>query len=384
MKRVAVFGSTGTIGKNTLDLIRTRPDYYQVLLLTAHSNLTELIEQIRAFHPKAVCVGKAEHAEILAKEFSRLEIYFGKDGLLEAAKATEFDIAVMGIVGFAALEPTLEICRSGRVLALANKESLVVAGSLVKKNVEWSGTKLIPLDSEHCSLYQLLEAQMKANVKTLAITASGGPLFKNPEVALEAITPEFATNHPIWKMGPKISVDSATLMNKGLEVIEAHFLFGYDVSQIEVWIHPQSIVHGAIQLKDHSWLASLYKPDMKGPIGYALAWPERFASAIAPLGLKDLAKLEFFEPDMKRFPALEMCFEVLKQSDAHRVALNAANEVAVGAFLERKISFTKITSVVSEVLQKTQGECLSSLESILDADARARGIAQEYLMCGVI
>lgn len=371
-KGIAVYGSTGTIGDNTLEIIRRFPDQFYVVSLAAGQNIDKLRQQIQNFRPRFVSVQNESGARALQSEFPEVEVMVGEDGLRAGIDSSEVDIVVMGIVGFAALAPTLHAIRSGKHLALANKESLVVGGPLLKAELEKSRSRCIPVDSEHNALFQLLEGRPKDQVETIVLTASGGPLLKKPEIPLADVTPAMAVAHPNWKMGPKISVDSATLMNKGLELIEAHFLFDFPEEKIEVWVHPQSILHGALWMKDCSCLAQLTKPDMKSSIGHALSYPERLPQVISKLTFKEMAKLEFLEPDTVRFPALRLARQALRAGPSHLVVLNAANEVAVAAFLEGRILFSQIPVVIERALEQHQAVSLKDLDSIFSLDHSSR------------
>ncbi len=379
MTGLAVLGSTGTIGANTLALVDRFPDKYRVVTLAAAKSLDKMREQIRKYRPKLVSVLEASGAKALAQEFPGLEVVCGDEGLKACVEHSEVGTVVMGIVGFAAMAPTLAAIRANRRVALANKEVLVVAGALLRRECERSRAVVIPVDSEHNALYQLLEGRPRQDVETMVLTASGGPLLRRPELPLDQVTPEIAVAHPNWKMGPKISVDSATLMNKGLELIEAHFLFDVPEPKIEIWVHPQSILHGALWLKDNTCLAQLSKPDMKASIAHALAHPERLPQAVEKLKLSEMAKLEFFEPDLVRFPSLKLAREALRSGGTHLVAINAANEIAVEAFLNRQLLFSQIPTVVGESLAATATGAISSLEQIYEEDAKARRVASELV-----
>jgi 1-deoxy-D-xylulose-5-phosphate reductoisomerase len=377
MNGLSILGSTGTIGANTLALVDSFPDKYRVVSLAAGRNIDRLAEQIVRYRPRLVCTQEA--APELGRKFPGVEFVHGDEGLKLCVEHRDVTTVVVGIVGFAAMAPTLAAIRAQKRIALANKESLVVAGALLKQEASKSRSVIIPVDSEHNALYQLLEGRPRDHVETLVLTASGGPLLRRPELPLDQVTPEIAVAHPNWKMGPKISVDSATLMNKGLELIEACFLFEVPEEKIEVWVHPQSIVHGAIWLKDNTCLAQLSKPDMKSSIGHALAHPERLPRAVEKLKLSDMAKLEFFEPDLVRFPALKLAREALRSGGTHLVALNAANEIAVEAFLSRQISFSRIPALVADALAGTQSGAVTSLDQVYAEDARARRLASELV-----
>lgn len=379
MNAIAVLGSTGTIGANTLDIVDRYPERYRVVTLAAGRNIEKLREQIRKYRPKLVSVTDSAAALLLSREFPGITVAVGDEGLKACVEHAEVQSVVVGIVGFAAMAPTLAAIRAKRRVALANKEVLVVAGSLLREETRRSQAVVIPVDSEHNALHQLLEGRSRDLVETVVLTASGGPLLRRPELPLDEVTPEIAVAHPNWKMGPKISVDSATLMNKGLELIEAHFLFDFPGDKIEVWVHPQSIIHGAIWLKDNTCLAQLSKPDMKASIGHALAHPDRLTAVVEKLKFSDMAKLEFFEPDLVRFPALKLAREALRSGGTHLVTLNAANEIAVEAFLARRILFSQIPSLVSEALSGAACSAITSLEHIYDEDAKARRVATDLV-----
>ncbi len=379
MKRLAVFGSTGSIGASTLELARRFPERLQVVALTAGKNVALLREQILEFSPRVVVVQDADDAVLLGREFPGLEVLHGQHGLVQCAGWDSIDIACQGIVGFAALEPTFELVRRGKAIALANKETLVVAGALLREELRRSASQCIPVDSEHNALFQLLEGKDRSSVATVVLTASGGPFWRTPELDLSQVTPERAVAHPNWKMGPKISVDSATLMNKGLEVVEAHALFDIAPERIEVWIHPQSIVHGAVWFTDGTCQAQLSKPDMKASIAHALAYPERLPSAVEKLSLRQMANLEFAEPDTARFPCLDLPRQALAAGQSSLIALNAGNEIAVQAFLEKRIRFPQIASVLTELLQRHLTTPIGDLPAIHAADAEARDKTREII-----
>lgn len=375
-RKICVLGSTGTIGTYTLDLISTFSDQFEVVSLSAGKNLNKLQEQIRTFHPKVVSVEKAEDADFLRQEYPKLEVGSGLDGIKQCIDWSGVDVVVVGIVGFAGLEPTLHAIQKNKLIGLANKESLVTAGSLFYEAVKKSRAKIIPVDSEHNALYQLLKGIDYSEVESIVLTASGGPFFKKTDLDLSQVTPEMAVSHPNWKMGPKISVDSATFMNKGLELIEAHFLFDFPENQIEVWVHPQSIVHGAVWLKDNTNLAQLSLPDMKSAIGYALSYPERLTQPIKKLTFAQMSHLEFFEPDLRRFPCLSLARQALKSGQSYVIALNAANEMAVEAFLANQIRFSQISEVIDATLQEFAGSSIQKLEEVFETDRVSRQVAK--------
>jgi len=378
-RKICVLGSTGTIGQYTLELVEKFPQFFQVASLAAGNNVEKLRTQIRKFNPERVSVLTESAAGILQQEFPRLEVSYGESGIESCIEASSLDVVIVGIVGFAGLKPTLHAIRKNLLIGLANKESLVTGGTLLREELKKHDAKIIPVDSEHNALFQLLSGVKLSEVSRLVLTASGGPFFKKTDLDLSQVTPEMATAHPNWKMGPKISVDSASLMNKGLELIEAHYLFNFSEKDIEVWIHPQSIVHGAVWLKDNTSLSQLSVPDMKSAIGYALSYPERLSGPIQKLTLSQMSKLEFFEPDNQRFPCLALARKALIGGPGSVIALNAANEIAVEAFLSRKITFQQIPQVIDAVLQKFTFEPITELDLVFEADRQARVLTQQIL-----
>ncbi len=378
-RRLGVFGSTGTIGTATLELARRFPDRFQVVALTAGRNLDLLRPQVAEFRPGVVVVSQSADALALAPEFPGTEFLHGESGLIECARWDGIQIASQGIVGFAALSPTLELARRGKDLALANKETLVVAGHLLKRELAVGKARCIPVDSEHNAIYQLLQGRDRSQIDSLVLTASGGPFWKQPKLDLASVTPAMAVKHPNWKMGPKISVDSATLMNKGLEVVEAQVLFEFEPDRIEVWIHPQSIVHGAIWFADGTCQAQLSVPDMKASIGFALGYPDRLSNSVEKLSFRQFTQLEFSEPDTARFPCLDLPRKALAAGQSHLIALNAANEVTVARFLEGRLCFSRIASVLDECLQRHRSVPADSLGDVLEIDRRAREKTHEII-----
>ena len=376
---IAVLGSTGTIGTYTLQVIEKNPEDFFVVSLAAGSRIIELKEQIKKFNPKVVSVTSASDALQLKKEFPNIEVGFSDEGIKNCIEQKEVDVVINGIVGFAALVPTMLALKADKMIGLANKESLVVAGPLFKNLVEQSKSSVIPVDSEHNAIFQLIKNQQRKDIESIVLTASGGPFLRHPELNLNEITPEMAIKHPNWSMGPKISVDSATLMNKGLELIEAHYLFDFPENKIEIWVHPQSIVHGAIWFSDNTSLAQLSRPDMKSAIGYAMSYPNRIQNVIKKLSLKEMANLEFIEPDVERFRCLILAREALKAGHSHLVVLNAANEIAVAAFLERKIRFSDIPTVIENSLEAHNSISLQTISDVVQMDTEARLIAQDQM-----
>lgn len=375
IKGVSVLGSTGSIGRNTLEVARKHPQRFKVISLAAGRNVKLLKEQIDEFRPAFVSVADEEAALELKKVVSApVEIGVGIEGATLAATYEGVDITLSAISGAAGLVPTMAAVKAGIYIALANKETLVLAGSLVMEEAAKRGVKILPVDSEHSAVFQSLSGHRSEDVKRIILTASGGPFLNSPIERLETVTPEEALKHPKWNMGEKISIDSATLINKGLEVIEARWLFDVPPEKISVIIHPQSIVHSMVEYKDSSIVAQMSCPDMKGPIAYALAYPERIESGTPPLNLFNL-KLDFIEPDLKRFPCLGLAFDALKSGGTTPTVLNAADEVAVGMFLKKRLHFTGIYKIIAEVMSKHSPMEITSIEDVLEADRWARETA---------
>lgn len=392
-RRVAVLGSTGSIGVNTLDVIRAYPERFQVVALTAGRQVERLAQQCLEFKPRIAVVadaaGAAQLSQLLAEKGGELTILHGPEALLAAVLESDCDTVMAAIVGAAGLAPTLAAAQAGKRILLANKEALVMSGDLFMSAVKAGGAELLPIDSEHNAIFQCLPDRFGSvsngntrdhfGVEELWLTASGGPFREKSLDALKTITPDQACAHPNWVMGRKISVDSATMMNKGLEVIEAHWLFGLPLSQIRVLIHPQSVVHSMVRYRDGSVIAQLGQPDMRTPIAYGLAWPDRIDAGVPPLNLAQMANLHFSEPDFERFPCLALAFEAAKAGGTAPAILNAANEVAVAAFLEQRLPYLQIASVVRETLSAIQSLPASSIEIVLGADAQARQVAAQLI-----
>lgn len=382
---LTILGSTGSIGASTLDVLARHPERFRVFALTAKGDVETLLGQCRRFRPRYAAMADPEAARHLRKSLGNstgTTVLAGADALAEIAAATEADCVVAAIVGAAGLLPTLAAVRAGRRVLLANKEALVMAGALFMAEVARSNAHLLPLDSEHNAIYQCLSAGTggglaASGVRRILLTASGGPFRQLPLEALAEATPEQACAHPNWAMGRKISVDSATMMNKGLELIEACWLFDTEPSRIQVVIHPQSIVHSLVEYVDGSVLAQLGNPDMRTPIAHALACPERIASGVPPLDLFAVARLDFEPPDERRFPCLRLALEAAASGGSSPAALNAANEVAVAAFLDGRIRFTEIAAVNEAVLGGMASEPVTDLDHLLAVDAHARERAEK-------
>ena len=388
MQRITILGATGSIGVSTLDVVRRHPDRYQVYALTAHSRVEELAAQCVQFNPEVAVVGSGDAASTLARALKekgcKTEVAYGAAALCEAASASGCDAVMAAIVGAAGLPPTLAAARAGKKVLLANKEALVISGRLFMDAVSASGSALLPIDSEHNAIFQCLPQSYgrepgRHGVSKVLLTASGGPFLTRAVDTLEAVTPEEAVAHPNWVMGRKISVDSATMMNKGLEVIEAHWLFGASPEQIEVVIHPQSVIHSMVSYVDGSVLAQLGNPDMRIPIAYGLAYPERIASGVAPVDLVKIGQLAFFQPDFVRFPCLKLAYDALLAGGTAPAILNAANEVAVQAFLDRRIGFRSIDRVIARVMEASPCVPVTDLDQLLEQDRQAREKALSFI-----
>jgi len=381
MQSITILGATGSIGVSTLDVLARHPDKYRVHALTAHSRVTELAAQCRAFKPARAVVATAEGAAHLARLLEGLEIDIshGEQALCDVA--AEADTVMAAIVGAAGLAPTLAAARAGRKILLANKEALVMSGQLFMDAVREHKAILLPIDSEHNAIFQSLpmaydRAPGRNGVAKILLTASGGPFRQRDVATLEHVTPDEACKHPTWSMGRKISVDSATMMNKGLEVIEAHWLFGAPADLIEVVIHPQSVIHSMVSYCDGSVLAQLGNPDMRTPIAHALAYPDRIDSGVAQLDITQIGTLQFEKPDFDRFPCLALAFEALRAGGTAPALLNAANEVAVQAFLDQRIGFRDIDRIIARVMHENEHGAASSIDAVMAQDALARRAAE--------
>jgi len=381
MKKVSVLGSTGSIGSNTIDLIARDRDQFHVVALTAQSNVDLLAEQARELRPETVVIGdETKFIELKdALSGTGVDVAAGRNAIIDAAKAST-DWVMSAIVGAAGLEPTLGAVEQGAVVALANKETLVCAGAFFNDRVEENGATLLPVDSEHNAIYQVFDFDRPHRVSKVILTASGGPFRTRERESLVDVTPAQAVAHPNWSMGAKISVDSATMMNKGLELIEAYHLFPITTDQLDVVVHPQSVVHSMVEYIDGSTLAQLGSPDMRTPIGYALGWPDRLETPSPKLDLVDIGRLEFFAPDYERFQCLKLAKQALERGGGAPAILNAANEVAVAAFLEEKIGFLDIVTIVDETLQSVNEHVLNSLAAINALDQSARRYAEDVIV----
>jgi len=382
LKRLVILGSSGSIGRNTLNVVSRYPDRFRVVGLAVKRNINLLLEQIEKFRPEIVGVYDDKAAEQLRKTCPGVKVVSGMDGLREIAGFNNTDLVVSAIVGSQGLVPTYEAIVAGKDIALATKEVLVMAGKIIMKEASKRGIRIIPVDSEHSALFQCLEGRKIEDVDRLILTASGGPFLRKTKTELEKVTPDEALQHPTWEMGKKITIDSATLINKGLEVIEAYWLFGIPVDKIDIVLHPQSIVHSMVRFIDGSIIAQMSVPDMRGPIGYALSYPERLRDVMRPLNLSKIGELTFEEPDPERFPSIPLTYRALKIGGTMPCVLNTANEVAVNAFLRGDISFPEIVKVVSYTMERHIAGPGDSMEEILQtyewAKEEATKIVREF------
>lgn len=382
MKRLSILGATGSIGKNALDIVRMHPDRFQVKAMTAAYNIQCLAKQIEEFKPEIVAVIDKQQAFELSRRLngsSRPEVFFGEEGYVEAASYKNSDMVLLAMVGAAGLKPALAAIESKKKIALANKETLVMAGDIVMAKALENGVSILPVDSEHSAIFQCLQGNREKDVKKLYLTASGGPFRKKPLQEFKHISLEDALHHPTWNMGRKITIDSATLMNKGLEVIEAHHLFHVSPDEIEVVIHPESIVHSMVGFKDGTVMAQMGRPDMKGAISYALSNPERLDLNMDFPDFTGLGALTFEKPDTKQFPSLLFAFAACKEKGTLPAVLNAANEIAVNAFLEKRIGFMDIFRLISKTMETHTRIDNPDLFSIIEADSWAREKAQSLI-----
>jgi 1-deoxy-D-xylulose-5-phosphate reductoisomerase len=373
MKRLAILGSTGSIGTSALDVVGAHPDAFEVVALAAGSNLDLLEQQVRRFAPPLVSLASETAARELRRRLAsgRTEVTWGREGLLHAAAGTRADTVVSAIVGGAGLLPTMAALSAGKIVALANKESLVMAGELMTAEARARGTRILPVDSEHSAIFQCLNGKI-GQVRRIVLTASGGPFRQLPMEAFARITPEDALQHPTWSMGKKISIDSATLVNKGLEVIEAHWLFGLPLDQVDVIVHPQSVVHSLVEYLDGSFLAQLGVADMRVPIQYALTYPERCVCPAARLDLEKLPILTFEPVDRQKFPCLDLAYEAARAGGSWPTVLSVANEVAVQRFLDRRIGFDEIPTMIRKALDAHPHRAVRSVEDVLEVDRQVR------------
>lgn len=379
LKKIAILGSTGSIGINTLDIVRNNKKRFKVLGLAAGANVDLFEKQVREFKPKWAALVDEKKADLLKKRVRRLkvEIFSGINGIIKISSMPETELVVSAIVGAAGLFPTFAALKRGKDIALANKETLVIAGELFMKHVRRKKGRIIPVDSEHSAIFQCINGAKDHKIKKIILTASGGPFLNYSSKKLKKVTTREALKHPNWNMGPKITIDSATLMNKGLEVIEAYWLFGIDASRIDVVIHPESIIHSMVEFIDTSIIAQMGLPDMRVPINYALNYPERVSTNLPALNLTKERPLTFLEPDYKRFPCLKYAFDALQIAMSMPAVLNAANEVAVQAFLNGSIPFTGIPKIIRETMDIHKPKKIKEISDVIETDQWARAEAKK-------
>lgn len=369
-KRVSIFGSTGSIGTSTLNVIRNNKDIFEVSALIAGNNIEKLINQINEFNPKHVYIKSEENSKILRSKFKDLDVYYGTQGMKDISNLTDYDIAVSALVGIAGLEPTYNMIKNGKIVALANKEVLVAGGELIINAAKENNATLLTVDSEHSAIMQCLNGERNNPIDKILLTASGGPFF-DKEIT-EDITAEDALNHPTWNMGKKVTIDSSTMMNKGFEVIEAKWLFNVEPEKIQVVVHRKSLVHSMVQFEDGTIMANIGPTSMEIPIAYALSYPNRLKNNLEKLDLFEIRKLEFEKPDLEKFKCLKLAFEAIKKGHSAQVVLNAADEVLVNAFLDGKIKYTDIPKMIEKMLDLHKPEKLDTVDKILELDRKAR------------
>lgn len=379
MKKIAILGSTGSIGTQALDVIEANPDLFQAYVLTAYNNVELLINQARRFQPEVVVIANEQHYDAVQRALSNLpiKVYAGADALCEVVQDENVDIVLASMVGFAGLRPTISAIKAKKVIALANKETLVVAGELMNRLAAEYQVPILPVDSEHSAIFQCLEPGNR--IEKILLTASGGPFRRYSEEELKTVTKAQALAHPTWNMGAKITIDSATMMNKGFEVIEAKWLFGVKPEQIQVVVHPQSVIHSMVQFEDGAVKAQLGVPDMRLPIQYAFSYPKRLPSDFDRLDFFSLKNLTFEEPDTKRFPCLQFAYEALRQGGNMPCIVNAANEIVNRAFIDDRISFTRMAEIIDATMQHVAFSRESELETYLQTDEEARRYATSLL-----
>jgi 1-deoxy-D-xylulose-5-phosphate reductoisomerase len=385
MKKLAVVGSTGSIGQNTLRVVEHLPDRFKVFALAANSAVAQLAEQAAAFRPTVVAITDRARIDDFCKYCRELkapvpEVVTGDDGLRQIASAADVDIVVSAAVGAAGLHPTYSAVAAGKIVALANKESMVIGGELLRRTAEKTGARIIPVDSEHSAVDQCLRSGKRGEVRRLILTASGGPFRETPAEQFPKVTPEQALKHPTWQMGRRITIDSATLMNKGLEVIEARWLFDIPPEKIDIIVHPQSVVHSMVEFVDGSVVAQLGTADMRQPIQYALTYPERLESCVTALDWAAVSRLDFAPPDRQKFPCIGLAYQAIRTGGTAPAVVNAADEIAVDAFLDRKIPFSDIPKMIGDALEAHELRAADRLEAILEADIWARQHVRRMLV----
>lgn len=378
MKKIAIFGSTGSIGESTLNVIRENPELFSVVTLVAGKNIEKLIKQIEEFKPKNVYITAKENADRLKELYKDINIYYGDEGMEEISELTDFDISISALVGVAGLKPTYNMIKNGKTVALANKEVLVAGGELIMKTAKECKAKLLTVDSEHSAIMQCLNGEENNEIDKILLTASGGPFF-DKEIT-DKITVEEALNHPTWSMGPKITIDSSTMMNKGFEIIEARWLFDVEPKNIEVVVHRKSLVHSMVQFKDGTIMASIGPKSMQIPIAYALEYPKRLKNNIEKLNLFEVVDLKFEKPDLEKFKCLKLAYTAIEKGHSFQVVLNAANEILVDAFLNKKIKYTDIPNGIEKVMNMYEKRELNTVDEILAFDKEVREKTRQMIL----
>lgn len=372
MKKIAILGSTGSIGTQALDMIKKNPGKFKAVVLSAANNIDLLSVQVDEFHPEAIVVADEQKALAMQKKYPDLEVLYGMDGLITAASKVESDMVLNSLVGMTGLQPTYHAIKAGKDIALANKETLVSGGEIIMNAVKENNVKMLPVDSEHSAIFQCLEGNDRNKVKRIILTASGGPFRGYSKEQLQNVTVEDALNHPNWKMGSKVTIDSATLLNKGLEVIEARWLFDVPVGKIEVVVHPQSIIHSMVEYIDHSIIAQLGVPDMRIPIAHAFSHPDRLENDIKGIDFKILSTLTFEPPDTQVFKCLDLAYQAIKEGGSYPVVLNAANEILVKLFLDKKIKFIDIQDNINYMMEEHTPVFNLDLDTVINIDQEIR------------
>ena len=380
MKNIAIFGSTGSIGTSTLNVVRENKDLFNVVTLVAGKNISKLIEQIDEFKPKNIYIIDKKNADIIEKKYPNLNIYYGEDGLEEISNLIDFDISVSALVGIAGLKPTYNMIKNGKTVALANKEVLVTGGNLIMQTAKKSGAKLLTVDSEHSAIMQCLNGEEENPIDKILLTASGGPFFD--KTITDEITVEEALNHPTWNMGKKVTIDSSTMINKGFEVIEAKWLFDVDPNQIEVVVHRQSLVHSMVQFKDGTIMANIGPKSMQIPIAYALNYPKRLNNNIEKLNLFKISELKFEKPDLDKFKCLKLAYTAIEKGHCYQVILNAADEILVDAFINKKIKYTQIPLGIEKLINMYEERELKDIDEILEFDREIKSKTKEMIKKG--
>lgn len=380
-KNIAILGSTGSIGTQTLDIIKSFPDKFSAEVLTAQNNADLLISQAIEFRPNTVVIGNENLYEKVNTTLSPydIKVFAGSSSIEQIVKMSSIDMVLVALVGYSGLRPTYNALKHGKSVALANKETLVVAGNIITSLAVEKNIRIFPVDSEHSAIFQCLQGEMNNEVDKLILTASGGPFLGKKKEELTKIKPAEALNHPNWKMGNKVTIDSATLMNKGLEMIEAHWLFEMSPDKIEIIIHPQSIIHSMVQFTDHSIKAQLGVPDMRLPIIYALSYPFRLGNSLPEISFKDLHTLTFAEPDLETFSCLKLAYEALKKGGSYPCCMNAANEIAVEAFLKEKVQFLQIPDIIEKTMEKATYVSKPDIDTLIEIDKESRFIATQIV-----